>query len=325
MRSLKSTGRLTRGGGMTEHQRAVWLMSAPISSAYNYAMQNFNNKISTTSEQHKEATASRIQRDTADLEKIYTKLEQYSPFSEDASLRNIITGINADDDVNVQDLFIVGREVKQMEGQHVFEYSCRRKNKVKTLASARSIKVRVDRVIDPALLFQRFLVVSQSGDLCLEEVMKYELSPYPPSLFEGKYILRKPDKAKLLEAIRKHVIPESEAILQFIPRTDHYVLDGGSLLHRLKWKEGSTYSSIASNYTSFTVNKYGKATIVFNGYGGGPSTKDNAHMRRKSEVTNKVNISRATKFVGKMDDFLSNDINKQAIIHLIVRERMQCH
>ena len=61
---------------MTEHQRAVWLMSAPISSAYNYAMQNFNNKIYTTSEQHKEATASRIQRDTADLENIYTKLEQ---------------------------------------------------------------------------------------------------------------------------------------------------------------------------------------------------------------------------------------------------------
>ena len=49
----------------------------------------------------------------------------------------------------------------------------------------------------------------------------------------------------------------------------------------------------------------------------GPSTKDNAHMRRKSEVTNKVNISCATKFVGKMDDFLSNYINKQAIIHLI--------
>ena len=206
--------------------------------------------------------------------------------------------------------------MKQMEGQPVFEYSYRRK-KVKTLASTRSIKVTVDRVIDPALLFQRFLVVSQSGDLCLEEVMKYELSPYPPSLFEGKYILRKPDKAKLLVAIRNHFIPESEAILQFIPRTDHYVLDGGSLLHRLKWKEGSTYSSIASNYASFTVNKYGKATIVFDGYGGGPSTKDNAHMRRKSEVTNKVNISCATKFVGKMDDFFPNDINKQAIIHLI--------
>ena len=32
-------------------------------------------------------------------------------------------------------------------------------------------------------------MVSQSGDLCLEEVMKYELSPYAPSLFEGKNLL----------------------------------------------------------------------------------------------------------------------------------------
>ena len=38
MRSLKSTGGLTRGSGMSEHQRAVWTMSAPVSSAYDYAM-----------------------------------------------------------------------------------------------------------------------------------------------------------------------------------------------------------------------------------------------------------------------------------------------
>ena len=34
-------------------------------------------------------------------------------------------------------------------------------------------------------------MVPQSGDLCLEEVMKCELSPHPPSSFEGKNILRK--------------------------------------------------------------------------------------------------------------------------------------
>lgn len=58
MRSLKSTGGLTRGSGMTEHQRDIWTMSAPISSTYNYAMQDFSNTVYTTSEQHKEATAS---------------------------------------------------------------------------------------------------------------------------------------------------------------------------------------------------------------------------------------------------------------------------
>lgn len=84
-----------------------------------------------------------------------------------------------------------------------------------------------------------------------------------------------------------------------IPNTDHYVLDGGSLLHRLKWKEGSTYSSIADSYASFTVNQYGKATVVFDGYNGGPNTKDNAHQRRNTQVSKKVDISTATKFSGK--------------------------
>ena len=66
--------------------------------------------------------------------------------------------------------------------------------------------------------------------------MKYELSPYPPSLFEGKNLLRKPDKAPLLHAVRSHVNSSNDAI-QVIPKTDHYVLDGSSLIHRLKWTD----------------------------------------------------------------------------------------
>ena len=131
-------------------------------------MQDFNNRptVYTTSEQHKEATASRMERDRADLAKLATKLEQYSPFSEETTLRNIITGINADKYINVQDLFTVGKSVvTEMKGQSVFEYSYKRKNKVKTLASTRSIKVSEDLTIYPALLFQRFLLY-HSPEIC---------------------------------------------------------------------------------------------------------------------------------------------------------------
>lgn len=157
--------------------------------------------------------------------------------------------------------------------------------------------------------------------------MKYELSPYPPALFEGKYILWKADKAQLLDDIRKYVTSSDDAVLQSIPKTDEYVLDGGSLLHRLKWKEGSTYSSIADTYASFTYNLYGKTTVVFDRYSGGPNTKDNAHQRRKTQITNTVNISDATKFVGKKDHFLANNVNKQALIHQIGDHLRQkgCH
>ena len=190
---------------MTEHQRARWTMCALISAAYNNAMQDFTDTVFTRSEQHKDATLSRMERDRTDIAKLATKLEKHSPFSGKA-WQTIITGINADTDVNVQDLFSADKEtVTQMEGQAIFSYTYKRKAKVKTLAASRTIKITEDQTIDPTLLFQRFLVISQSGELGFNEILHYELSPHPPSLFEAKDILCKPDKAQLLEAIRAYL------------------------------------------------------------------------------------------------------------------------
>ena len=55
--------------------------------------------------------------------------------------------------------------VTNMEGQAVLSYSHKRTNAVKTIASTRAVTVDRERGIDSTLLFQRFLVVSQSGDL----------------------------------------------------------------------------------------------------------------------------------------------------------------
>ena len=102
-------------------------------------------------------------------------------------------------------------------------------------------------------------------------------SHYAPSLFEAENVLCKPDKAQLLEAIRDYLSSSKAPKLEAIPKTDHFVLDGGSLQQRLRWKEGSTYRSIAEMYVSFTVDNYCKATVVSDGR---PSTKDNAHQRQ---------------------------------------------
>ena len=205
-------------------------------------MQDFTDTVFTISEQHKEAMPSRMERDWTDMAKLATKLEKLSPFSEGKALRNIITGTNSDTDVNVQDLFSAGKEtVTHMEGQAIFSYTYKWKAKVKTLAASRTIKITEDQTIDSALLFQRFLVVSQSEELGLDEVLHYELSPHLPSLFEANNVLRNPDKAQLLEVIREYLSSSKAAKLEVIPKTDHYVLDGSSLLRCLKWKEGSTY------------------------------------------------------------------------------------
>ena len=79
-------------------------------------------------------------------------------------------------------------------------------------------------------------------------------------------------------------------------------------------------------HASFTVDNYGKATVVFDGYTERPSTKDNIHQRRCPQVTNKVDISIATQFVGKKGG-LANNIHKQALIKLIANYMQQkgCH
>ena len=111
MRSLKSTGGFTHGSKMTEEQRALWTMSAPITSEFNIAMQVFNDLTYTTSEQHKESTGARIERDRSDLTKISTKLNAFSPFSSDLALSNILNGIVANEDINVHEHESIGNKI----------------------------------------------------------------------------------------------------------------------------------------------------------------------------------------------------------------------
>ena len=116
----------------------------------------------------------------------------YSPFTSDPTLRNIINGIVAGPDVNVHDSESVGNKIiEDIIGKSAFTYKFNRKDQAKSLGNMSAVNIAPDRTIDPALLFQRFLVVSRSGDLSLGEVLSYELSPFPPALFEARNILTK--------------------------------------------------------------------------------------------------------------------------------------
>ena len=91
-----------------------------------------------------------------------------------------------------------------MIGQSAFHYSFNRKDKAKIVADSSSVRIAPDRPIDPALLFQRFLVVSQSGDISMQEVMNYELSTFPPALFEDRNIFREAGKPQIATTITEH-------------------------------------------------------------------------------------------------------------------------
>ena len=95
MRSMKASGGLTRGRGMTETQRLVWLMAHPVCAEVNNAIQQPIGAQYNTSEQHKDLTTARQVKDMTDLCELLEFLESRNSFSDNCSLRSIATGINA--------------------------------------------------------------------------------------------------------------------------------------------------------------------------------------------------------------------------------------
>ena len=119
---------------------------------------------------------------TTKTENVFAYLTTFSPYNDvtDGKLCNIVSGVVADTIVNVHHLVSVGNNiVDDMDGKEMFFYSLRRINKAKTLSEVSKMKYDDDtgRSIETALLFQRLLVVANTGneDVDLDDVLKYEL------------------------------------------------------------------------------------------------------------------------------------------------------
>ena len=224
MRSVKTTGGLTRGRGMSESQRITWLLSTPIICAeVNMALQDYTSVQYGTSDQHKEQRAARQARDTDDTHKLIGYMSSKDPFRNDPTLQNIDTGITAGDSVNADQAVSVGRKI--LDGL------VDKNDQVVTFDTRSSLETGKECVlIDAQLLFQR---LSTAGSRCddLTDVFKYELCSYPPALFQTSYILLEADKPALAEAIWKQLPLAVRSTA--LPQNVQYVLDGGALLHRI--------------------------------------------------------------------------------------------
>lgn len=316
MRSIKTVGGLTRGRGMTEIQRLVWLLSMPACADVSHSMQEFTGVSCNTSEQHKDSTQSRIKRDTEDTYKILNTLCDLDPFGPDPSLRGLVSGLVAHESVNVDDAKEVGQLIlKSMIGKSVTSISFVRKKEAVTLASKAAVKIDGECVqVDPQLLFQRLSLIAMNGsNEDPASFFKYELCTYPAALFDRSSLPWEANKPALADALWKLVKNENE----ILPDPVHYVLDGGSLLHRLSWKQGETFQSVCARYVTYVTTKYGEATIVFDGYDSGPDVKDATHQRRSHGSGPTVALTHQTVVTLKKKDFLSNKANKQNFLCIL--------
>ena len=134
------------------------------------------------------------------------------------------------------------------------------------------------------------LILSDTGEVNLEEMATYELCNFAMALFESLNMPRLANEGQVIGAIRRYLvrqdITEADAEANAADSIDEtFVLDDGSLLHRLEWKHHDTYEAIASSYTTYTSRRYRRATVVFDGYNKSSSIKEMTHKRRNKNIS----------------------------------------
>ncbi|KAG1652235.1 hypothetical protein GQR58_026445 [Nymphon striatum] len=247
MKTIKTTRGLTRGRGMDENQRTRWILAMPACAEVNEAMQEVAGTQYNTSDQHLDNSEARKSRDHNDTMKIFDYFQDYCPFKPGGELHNIATGITAGPDCNAHQANKVGERIlAKMEGQDALAFSFRKKDKIEPIRQ-NTVTIGGESVsIDPQVLFQRLLIVANSSDYDVKDLLCYELFTLPTALFDKHGLLREANKPQLADVLS--VLPIDEEKRE-VPK--YHVLDGGSLIHRFPWKRGTTFDEILKTYLNY--------------------------------------------------------------------------
>ena len=310
IRSLKTSGGLTRGRGISPSTIAKWVHSMP--SRVIDAMETFSGVACVTSEHHVHLRESSQRRDSADTATFVTWLNLHNPFQRASPLlASLASGVVANAAVNCDAALFVGEAyMKAMEGKLFSEIHLQRKNNVRSLASVtKAVKVRgEDACINPNQLFHRIVCIVRSEEE-LAGYLTYELAACPPALFDD-CSLRKGNKSSIVTVL-DDLAPSGNQP----PSTAVYTVDGGYLLHRVVWQHPATYGHICEQYKQYTTKRYGCARVVFYGYDA-PSTNDAEHSRRVAS-SREVLIEDNIQVSMSQQEFLGNTANKVRFIALL--------
>lgn len=319
MRSVKSRGGLTQGRGMTDSVRLLWVKSMH-RCATDYASLSSLADLDYTSStvKHAESGRMRMERDWTDLSKVIAFFEANNPFTvADGRLRCLSSGKAAcdDDKINCDNAEEVGEKIMiSMDDKAYDDVIMKKADQVRTLSDVNMKAVGCNKKLklDSAVLFTRLIaVVQRSTDM--EPYFKYELTAVPSALFKDAASMRKTNKSLLAKELVKNVDAESKAN----NHTPH-VVDGGWLLHKVKWQEGGLYKDVVDQYVQYiSKHFFSEVTIVFDGYNNGPSTKDSEHDRRSFKSSPDIIFEDTTPVCCKQSSFLCNENNKQKFVDLL--------
>ncbi|KAL7294975.1 hypothetical protein TKK_0011685 [Trichogramma kaykai] len=283
-------------------------------------MESYTNVSYASSEQHVDASVTRISRDVSDLSKLVQFFENHNPFPVTPNIMSIGTGIIGDNDkINCYKAREIGNlALRKIINDTFGTVKKGRKNKVLSLKSATS-SVKIDEEIvsiDPTLIFQRAsLSIQTKGEM--ELFLEHELATYPLTLFDASG-MRKNNKAKFY--INFDMVKDIS-----VQADDYFVIDGGFLLHKMVWKEKTPVKDIIDLYINYITSHYSfNCCIVFDGYPeqvGDCHTKSAERMRRQNKnLGHRAEFDENGIIFEDPDKFLSIDSNKVRLIQLLCKE-----
>ncbi|XP_068747406.1 uncharacterized protein [Montipora capricornis] len=189
--------------------------------------------------------------------------------------------------------------------------SFRALSKTKTVAKGKDTEtvLRADRN-----LYAQMIVIAESRNLQMQDVLKHPLGPLPASLACNNGFPRKTNKAQLRKELEKLIQPTTE-----VTRPSAYLIDGMALVQKLK-VDYLTFGEIAHKILSRVLLEgegSNRVDVVFDVYRDIAIKSAERELRGESDAITFKNLAAGQK-VKQFKDFLGNGDNKTSLVRFFV-------
>ena len=203
---------------------------------------------------HKEESKGRIESDETDRSGIRKTLEKcIDPFKKDLDgLVNIFSGFIAKDEVDVHKSIEIGkRQHSDFVNSLPEGFHNKISSKIITMKSAKnSVQSGELKIFNTEVIYSRVMCLLSIGRVDLEEVLRFELSPIPLSLFQKNGEMRPPTaKSDLKEALKVTSSQRNQTKPEVI------IVDGCAKFWSVEWPKGGTVRDLAYKMFQYVTSK----------------------------------------------------------------------
>ena len=276
-------------------------------------------QISSDVTRHKEERPARIRSDAVDRNRIREMLQScidpLDPTDQPNNLVvNIVSGRIGPENVSAQDAVEIGRlQMHHYEGSWPAGFNATLSKKVARVGNT--------IVCDAHLIYSRVVGLQQSRNIQLSDVLNYELSPVPASMFSESGEMRIPTtKSALKRALQVEV--SSRLALQ----PDATIIDGCAILWVFHWPNRGNVQDFVHNFASFIFAKVDMCDVylVFDRYNEFSIKSATRLARSGQQASRRHKLSLQTPLPSQMV-VLTVTENKVQLIDMVCRHLIQAN